>query len=159
MRVYTFRQNQYYESSDLFNEGYPLGDLEKHVDAIIRCFTKRRLFRELLEAHSQRNNLRGYILLHAHGLRKSKEWVFADGKRRNIVQNWIDSMDGHALAVLLRCCNPEDYKIHSEKSIVIHPRDSVNIIDLIRGNHLRIYVPGEGYIEDNYCRLRKSSEQ
>jgi hypothetical protein len=80
--------------------------------------------------------------------------MFADGRRRHIVQNWIDGIDGQALAILLRCCNPDGYKIHSENSIVIHPRDSVNIIDLIRGNHLRIYVPGEGYIEDNYYRLK-----
>jgi len=157
MRVYIFGKSQYHESSDFFNENYPLGDLEKHVDAIIRCFTKRRAFRELLESYSQRNNLEGYILLHAHGLKKSKEWMFVDGKRRHIMQNWIDHMDGQALAILLRCCNPKDYELHSKKSVIIHPRDSVNITDLIRGNHLRIYIPGEGYIEDNYYRLRKST--
>jgi len=159
MRTYEFGKNQFYESAQHHHDWYPREGLERHVSAVIGDFIKRRLFRELLELYGNQNDLEGYILLNAHGVRKSKKWMFADGKKRHSVQKWIDKRDGSCLAMLLCCCNPRNYEIHSEKSVVIHPKDAIGIVKLVRGGHLRMYVPGEGYLEDNHYRLRKAIEK
>ncbi|HLD42571.1 MAG TPA: hypothetical protein VJB08_01130 [Candidatus Nanoarchaeia archaeon] len=158
MRLYTFDHCEYYESSDFFDQERGSEDLEVYVGTIVREFTKRRLFREVLEAYSQRTHLTGYILLSAHGLEtdgSESKWIFFDGKREHIMQNWINKMDGQALALLLDCCNTQDYTIVSEQSVIIHPKDPIGILDLYRGGHLRMYVPGEGYLDTHY-QLRKT---
>ncbi len=154
MRKYTFGKIWYYESSDFFWD-CPVEKMKKEVNLTIKHFTKRSSFRKILEVWGQVNELEGYVLLHAHGTAKNGKWVFTDGGRGYDIQKWIDQMDGKALAILLQCCNPENCEIHSERSIIIHPKDRMNYIGLIRGGHLRIYVPGEGYLESNHYRMRK----
>lgn len=159
MRVYTFGENRYYESPHFFNEKCQIGELERFVNVLIKEFTKRSLFKELLELYGQRYNLQGYIILHAHSAKRGRRWMFANGGRGRIMQNWIDQMDGQALAIFLGCCNPKNRDISSKISVIIHPNDSINMMDLTRGGNLRIYVPGEGYLENNYYRLKKSIDK
>jgi len=157
MRNYIFGESQYYQSSDCSYRSNTPEDLERRVGSMVRYFTKRRLFRELLGLYGLRNRLSGYVLLEAHGVLDREEWMFFDGKRRYAMQNWIYGVDGQALAILLLCCDPHKYSICSEHSILIHPRDPIDIFDLIRGDHLKIYVPEYGYLDEGY-RLKKSIE-
>ena len=162
MKVYYFGKNRWYESQDYHeDEDDPIDWIKVHVDAMIKDFTKRKLFRELLDLYSYKHGLEGYFLLKAHANinSRNKEWYFSDGKRWHRIQNWINRLDGQGLALILISCNPKNNKIHSEKSIVIHANKSINIVDVARNRGMRIYVPGEGYLEDNHYRLKKAIEK
>jgi len=137
---------------------------EEHVESLedtVREFPTNRTLKELLEVYRRRSGLRGYALLDAHGKSEDGRWVFYDGERRCLVQNWIDQMDGRFLLLLLYCCNPRSHRIISERSIVVHGRG--NVFDL--GDHLSynhrtmIYVPGEGYLGRSYQEIRRALER
>ena len=118
-------------------------------------FIRSKTFREVLSAHHKETGLCGYLLLFAHGeVNGNGNWFFHDGERRLLMQNWIDRNDGNCLAMLLSCCNSRDYEVSSKKSIIIHPACD---IELMRPSNLRIFVPGEGYL-DKYRQRREYIE-
>ena len=127
------------------------GDVMRTVGYLLR----RRLFRELTESNS--SSFEGSILLRAHGARRKGSWVYSDGGRRNSVQRLIEKFDGVRSPLFLGICNKYDEEVSSRQSVIIHPRSKFNEFRLCRGKvPLRIYVPGEGYLEDDYYRLRKT---
>lgn len=156
MKKYEFRDVCYYESADYHALFDNAEDLEQHVSAIIKCFLRRRLFRELLHIYSDATALSGYAFLHAHG-RWEREWRFSDGRKRHKVQDFIDRLDGECAAVFLKCCNPWNLEIHSKKSIVVHADRTINIVDIVGGWVMRIYVPGWGYLDSGY-ELKRAIE-
>ncbi len=157
MRTEVFGKNIFCGSKEFYEEAHPeeLENLETYVNKIIRIFTRRRLFQELLTAHAARTGLEGYTVLEAHGTR-SKPWRFGDGERRLSMQGWIDRHDGYALALFIYACNSSNQEIHSRQSIVIHA--PCTIVDWNFDKKKipsRIYVPGEGYLENNHYKLRR----
>jgi len=160
MHRYKFNNITYYLSKDLFDKDFERDWLKRYMNRQLFHFTKRRAFREILDEYQKLSGLDGYILMHAHGTsNKRRFWSLVDGKRRINVQNWINRHDGEGLAMLLRCCNPRKEEIYSEKSIIIHPKDDINFVDLIRGGHLRIFVPKIGYLQDRKCALTETIEK
>jgi len=146
-----------------WGEAYTPADfLEKHSNAVIQCFTRRRLFRELLSSYADLHGLEGYVLLRAHGGLRKKKWAFSDfpgGGRGYLVHNFIDGLDGRCLAIFLDICHPRHAKVHAQKSIVIHPHGKVNLLALIKGQaDLMIYVPGYGYLENSHGLKRAIGE-
>ena len=149
MRVYDFGVHQYWAAKNLFNLSPE--DLEHYAITTMSLFMRRRLFREAIEANASVHCLEGCILLEAHGNAPNGEWFFRDGKRRYNMQNWIDNLDGSAAALLLNSCNRKDVEVQSKKSVVIHSRKETSNLELWRGKStLRIYVPGEGYLDSQH---------
>ena len=157
MQTYNFEGVKYYESKEFFDAECPTEQC--HVENTIFDFTKRHGFRRIIDVYKRTSGLEGYVLLHAHGSRKSQAWSFADGKRRHNMQDFIDRHDGDALAVLLQCCNPHKEEISSEKSLVIHAKHNFTWLDLMRGGHLRMFIPGIGYLEDRKYALTEAIEK
>jgi len=155
MKRFNFENICYYESADYHDLFDNPVDLERHLSAMIACFLRRRLFRETLHLYADVIGLSGYVFLHAHGCRSKREWIFVDGKRRHKVQDFIDRFDGECLAIFLKCCNPWNLEVHSKQSIVVHADRTINIVDIIRGGVMRVYVHGEGYLDSCY-QLRRA---
>jgi len=154
VKRYHFENIYYYESTDYHDLFDNPVDLERHLSAMIACFLRRRLFREILHLYAGVTGLSGYVFLHAHAGWK-REWIFVDGKRRHGVQDFIDRFDGECLALFLKCCNPWNLEVHSKQSIVVHADSIINLVDIIRGGVMRMYVPGEGYLDSCY-QLRRA---
>lgn len=159
MQRIIFDKNQLYLADNSHYTEDSLDFLEGHSDAIIRFFTRRKMFYNLLGLYGHKHDLEGYILLNAHGGVRHSRWVFLDGKEVYNVQDWIDQIDGSALAILLDLCNPQNHHVHSKKSVIMHPTSNVNLQDIIKGGCMRIYIPGEGYLEDNYYKLKKTIDK
>ena len=157
MRTYHFKGVVYYESKAFFDADYRVE--QRQVESTVFDFTKRYGFRRIIEAYKRVSGLDGYILLHAHGCRKNQAWTFADGERRHRIQDFIDRHDGDALAILLQCCNPHKKEIRSKKSLVIHAKHNLNFFDLIRGGHLRMFIPELSYLEDRKYALTEAIEK
>ena len=135
-------------------------ELEWEAQSTFRLFTRRKLFRELMMAHSIANNLRGYALVHAHGGDTDGIWTTHDESKRYAVQEIIDKFDGNVSTILLKCCNPGGLEITSKKSIIIHPNSALSSLDLmLRRKKLRLYYPGRGYLENNYRALRRTIDE
>ncbi|HLF54688.1 MAG TPA: hypothetical protein VI612_03130 [Candidatus Nanoarchaeia archaeon] len=133
--------------------------LEWAASAIVKDFLRRRLFRELLREYSESTGLKGYALLNAHGGPKNNRWQFWDGKSTVDVQDWINEMDGKYLAIFLKCCNRKNQDVESDASIVLHPHSKISQLQLMLGYSPRLHFPGEGYLERNPYRLRRTIEE
>lgn len=149
------------ESDDLAHDPKDYSDdfLEKHTNALVKCFLRRKLFRELLDRYEKVSCLEGYFFLNAHGgVNKDGKWIFSDGNVDYVFQDWIDNMDGRALVFFLYSCNPGSAEIHSSSSLVIHPRGDIDVRILSRGGALRLHMPERGYLDS--CRdLHKSIDE
>ena len=82
MRIYSFGTIQYWESSDIYYKDSSLDWLGRNVQEATHLFTRRKLFREIIELNAVKKDLEGYILLNAHGTTIKGEWSFCDGKRK-----------------------------------------------------------------------------
>ncbi len=133
-----------------------------HLRWTIHYFLSRRLVRELAEAHSRKNRLEGIMLLRGHGVRESDHYRYWDSwelKSSRLVQEWIDENDGSANLLIISACNPGNYSLSSGKSIVVHPDRNISYLDLLkrdRNKCIRIFVPGIGYVENNYRLLKRT---
>ncbi len=154
MKHIQFDNILYYESADNYIPLNKRSGLQKHSKALIKCFTRRRVYKEVI-THYYRTGLERYVLLKAHG-GKTVPWKFWDGKKKYLVQKFIDRHDEDSLAILLYCCNPSNQEIRSEHSIIIHPRANISVKELVRGNIMRMYVPKVGYLDYNYYHLEKA---
>jgi len=151
MRVFEYEDISLHISSDCLDEQrVAMGRsvlskrLERYARSIVRDF-KRLPDAKLVGTHQSNTGLEGYILLDAHGTLNERKWMFEDGKRKLIVQNWINKLDGKALALLLYCCNPHYHGITAKKSAVIHATMDVDRSHLARGRGFDVYIPGKGY--------------
>jgi hypothetical protein len=127
---------------------------------LILGFTRRRRFRHAIRVNGRRLNLQEDAVLIAHGSpgkRGTKIWRYYDEprKKREHVQNWIDSVDGEYRVLFLHVCNCRSLEIKSERSLVIHADHRFSLGDMLSNQvNLRIYVPEKGYLENNYQELR-----
>ncbi len=145
-----------YIASDLRED---VKSLEWSASAIVKDFLRRRLFRKLLQEYSARTGLKGYALLNAHGGPKNNRWRFWDGKSTVDVQDWINAMDGKYLALFLKCCNRKNQEVESDASIVLHPHSKISELALMQGYNPRLHFPGEGYLESNPYKLKRTIEE
>ncbi len=136
------------------------GGLEAHLKSFIWHFTRRILYRELLDVYSTKHGLEGHLLLkaHAHARPEDGTPTFYDRDRGYNLQNFVDKHDGRYLAILLFCCNEEHYELHSRASIIIHPNTCLNIVDLHNTKNLQLYMPNEGYLRTSR-QLRKAIDR
>jgi hypothetical protein len=155
MEKYVFGPDQLYAAHGVVDTDLSPDYFEKHILKTMDLFLKRPLIRKLLTNYGHKHNLQGRTLLQAHGMMGYSEWKFKDGNSDHTMQDWIDEQDGTTSAILLKSCNTDDFELYSKKSVLIHARRSFTQMDLIRHEPLRVFVPGEGYIEDNNYKLRK----
>jgi hypothetical protein len=133
----------------------------KRKEWLIHAFTKRPMVKELIDVWSQVKGLNGYAILEAHGNVIGGTWIFGDGQRTMPVQEWINVQDGHYAALMLVACNPDNKgTVTSQHSLILHPDRVLNFPDLVnlRGA-MRIFVPGEGYMEKDYRRIRSKIDR
>lgn len=129
---------------------------QKHKDHLIHMFTKRGKFRELLSCWQTAYGMNGSIILEAHGNYKDDRWVYyEDGRVVKTIQSWVDDMDGVAAALMIASCNPIGSEVVSQKSLVMHAgRLARTFPQMVHTPGLiRLYVPGEGYLEGAYNKL------
>ncbi len=131
-------------------------NFDTYVRWLTYDFTKRKTFKRLLDAYGRLTGIDGYALIEAHGSSHNGIWTFDDGSR---IQELLDEVDGKYMGVFLCVCNPDNSCIETEKSAVIHPAGNINRLGLMRWAPLRFYLPGEGYIEKRYERIRKALER
>lgn len=154
MKIYPFDSGEFYEAVQFHDHSSRQDFLEMHFKGMIFYFTKKRGVRNLLDAYGCRNRLEGYILLRAHGCRGYGEWIFSDGRRKHKIQDFIDRHDGRCLSLLLDVCNPWHLEVHAKKSVIIHPRGKINLLGILTGESMRVFVPGYGYAEENPSKVR-----
>jgi len=132
----------------------------QYIELLAREFFRRRLFKELVELHAQRNGLEGYAVLEAHAgsIGNSRRYYFWDNGWCYPVQDWIDKVDGEFAALLILACGTKRGRVSSQRSVVIHPTTTASgIVAMMRSKAcLRLYLPGTGYLGDNPYRLRKA---
>ncbi len=133
-------------------------DKKKHADKVMSNFTGDPLVEKLLNAFGSFHGLEGGVILDAPGKDLDNQWVYLfEGGLRVIQEHFIDKRDGDATVILLNVVNPENRDIESRRSIVIHPSDKYDLNVPYRGPGLRVYVPGEGYVEGG--KMRKLVER
>jgi len=162
MREQDHGQYRFFISSDMdffYTEGSATLSLEKfHKNQMEFMFSKRKMFRELLEAWGSVHNLSGYRLLEAHGDFYKKEWIYSENhKVVGRVQDWVDQNDGSAAALMITSCNPRRNKLSSEHSLVLHASKLVPALPsmIYTQGLIRVFVPGRGYMERDYKGLRR----
>jgi len=124
------------------------------------AFTKRRLYRELIDVWGTLYGLEGCAVLDAHGDTRDTpddQWFYYENNIPiNPVQTWVNELDGSYCALMIVACNPDNIEVYSERSLVFY-LDRVLIWPLLVGNRgaVRVYVPGEGFLEKEYKKLKK----
>ncbi len=124
---------------------------------LIHNFTRRTLFREILDGWSADNALQGIVLIEGHGGYNQKRWTLQE-KRNKItpVQEWVEQFDGKVAALFIQACNSRHSRVSSQKSLVMHPDRSFNWTDVLaRRLSVRLFVPGEGYVEKEYGKMKR----
>jgi len=137
--------------------GLSKNGLERHAKRIKSGFVSGPQLRDFLTAFGTANELEGCVILDATGKDLNGKWGFEDipesGREFTTVQSFINYVDGDAPIIMLNLGNPEDRKIESRHSIVMHlPRGQVPSVNY-RGP-LRIFVPGKGYVEGGKMEKR-----
>ena len=114
-----------------------------------RCAIEtNKKIKRILEEHSKSSGLDNFTMLLADACDDNRKWVFYDGKRKHIMQNWVNKMGGLSLAIIIASCNPKDQEIESKKSIVIHFRNKIKPYKILSDSYrIRAYIPNRGYLE------------
>ena len=123
----------------------------------IHYMIKRKLIWRLIKAHRQKTGLKGIVFLRGHGKAHSSKWSYFDYGTERLMQDWINTHDGKFNVLLVGVCNCQNYSVHAEKSIVVHPNGSIGLLSMMkrRGGYSRIYVPNFGYVEHEPYFLKK----
>lgn len=165
MREFDFGDLLYCVSADAYDIDRSLPVEERYLRVNIKAFTRRPTFRRLRALFEEATGLSGTAVLSAHGgrnrtMRKKKDWTSRDGERRCYVQSWIDRMDGQAASLMVLACNGYNNDVHAEDSLVFHPGASFKDITLRNGSvPIRLFVPGEGYVEDSYTKIYRAFDR
>lgn len=153
------------EKGDIFISGDSYEDLEEtmisdqrenYIGGIFSdVFEGRENLRQYIDLYAEISELKGFAALVAHGGTEKNKWVFADGRKTKLVQNWIHAVDGDYACLLLWVCNPGYHTAYSSKSLILSPdREFRNFEVGYGGPIFSLYSPvhGEvdGYILD-YC--------
>jgi len=152
---------QEYHSGKNVYFGFPDSEpdfLERHLEFLIQSFLRRKLFRTLIKSYGDVSGFEGYVVLETHGCHFENVWLYGDGRIAKTIQSFIDALDGKLLAILLFCCNPQNFEIQAEKSIVIHSDTELSLCSITRGGHLRLYLPEKGYLDTPY-KLRRTRKE
>jgi hypothetical protein len=131
----------------------------KHADYLLKALVRRRLFKQAIALWSEVNNLRGYIMLEAHGVDDNHEWRFIDEGIETSVQKWVDERDGQVASIIIVSCNPYNYNLVSEKSILVYLTQVTNLPDALRYGYARIYIPRMGHFDKDYRGLRRAVDK
>ncbi|MBI4058278.1 hypothetical protein HY408_00755 [Candidatus Gottesmanbacteria bacterium] len=159
-----FRSFRIYSAEDLIMHREPTFNhswTNRRTEFLVYMFTKRKLFREMLDVWQSAIGVTGYAILAAHG-DFDGQWVYYENDfRMGTVQEWVDKMDGSVAALMVTCCNPEECEIVSRKSLVLHPgRLARSFPEMVHTPGLiRLFVPPIGYVENDYKRLRRIINQ
>ncbi len=150
MRTVEMREHVYYVSEEI-NGGRndrTVKEQRRPPYILIDYYSTIPRFSRLVGDFARETGQRGFHILHAHGDSADNTWVYENSGGIFPVQNWIDAHDGQALALMIACCNPMGAEIQAQRSLVIHPRQSINLVMIAKDPKLlRVYVPGRGYLE------------
>lgn len=130
---------------------------ERRKELLVQVFTRRKMFRELLKVWPVATGLEGYAILDAHGGHIDGQWVYHEGDRiLGTIQSWIDSLDGSLAALMILACNPQKDTVTSQSSLVFHSNSAEMLpIMALHSEVISLYVPGVGYVEKDYKKLRR----
>ena len=93
-------------------------------------------------------------VLHAHGIDINGVWNYELQEGLYLpVQQWVNKYDGKASPLLIASCNPKNYEIESQSSVVLNSKgNTIMPLDSFIRDQMRIYNPGEGYVYDKRRR-------
>jgi len=131
----------------------------RHGNYVKNALVRRRLFKETINIWGQIHNLEGFILLEAHGSTNMEQWCFIDEKMETPVQRWVNGKDGQAASILIFSCNPNNFNLISQKSILVYLTQITNLPDALRFGYSRMFIPGVGYFDKNYKTLRRTIDK
>ncbi|MCH7850305.1 MAG: hypothetical protein IH845_01550 [Nanoarchaeota archaeon] len=160
MESHEFEKNRVYLTPE---EYFHFGDL-KFLEGVVSSMMKsgfigrRTTYGSLIDSFSRKTGLEGFAMLYGHGGYRDGVWFIGDEKRTP-VQNWIDSLDGERAVIALRICNPNNTEIKSKRSIVLHWNSAASLREVFQGGYVRIYVPGDGYLDGNYRGIKRALER
>lgn len=127
----------------------------------VSLLTNPPLFREAVQAWRVTSGLKRSAMLESHGIiRKNQkgedQWVFPDGGIHIPMQQWIDENDGKYAALIVFACNPRNDRVTSAASVILHANRDFSIYssEAYTTPLARLYVPKEGYLDEDPERLR-----
>jgi hypothetical protein len=142
-----------------FDEDPPM--LRRICRWILRSFLRRGKISNLIKAFASHHELQGIIMLITHAKTEKGIYVYGEKHKRRRIQDWIDKHDGKAAVLIIAACNPSNSPIHSRRSIILHADCAWCYFDFVcsRKKMLRAYVPGAGYVEDDYRKLNRLTKK
>lgn len=158
---FEFKKFTHIVSADMLSEHYDNPEHAPHRrEHVFNSFMRRAIVRELLQVWSERYNLNGFVIVEAHGT--AKPWRVNISRTPVTVQKIVNRLDGSKTAIMFFACNPRHEQISSRTSIVMHYNQSFRSVEAFSSldwnkHHMtaKVYVPGEGYVESDYRRLRR----
>ena len=110
------------------------------------CYFKKKMFPHI-------------AILHAHGGNIDHAWVYEDGGKDELLQEWIDRYDAKYDCLGLFSCNPHSVTPKSRRALLVVPDQIVGGIDergVQRECHFTLIHPKYGeidrYVVDYYLR-------
>ncbi len=105
-------------------------------------------YMKIAKVNSKKTGLERKAILTAHGMSIKGHWLYCNEDAGYPIQHWIDEVDGQYNVLILDVCNPKHSKISSEKSVIIHPNESVSNTRLMQDDvQFDVYIPGIGYLD------------
>ncbi len=150
--------NKLYISEDYWGINGYKGDLLDRTFNSLYIMGMKRSFGNLIGAYGAFRQTDGIYALFAHGNNYRNNWIYWDGTKNFPVQDWVDSVDGRSAAIFLFCCNPLNNTVASHESIVVHSTKAARHFNYLIGANLRLYFPGEGYLDDT-TRIKQLTAQ
>lgn len=109
---------------------------------------KNQDYVKIAKVNSRKTGLERKAILTAHGMCIKNHWFYCNEYAGYPIQHWIDEVDGQYNVLIIDVCNDKQAKISSEKSVVIHPNESISNRKLMQDNvQFDIYIPGIGYLD------------
>ena len=97
-----------------------------------------------------KKSLSKIAIIDAHGYDINDNWCYQDDNRYIPIQNWIKNNDGDYGVLFIHACNPGNYCIYSDKSLVVAPRTYFSLLRQLENKNIKVelYVPHRGFIDE-----------
>ncbi len=132
MKKYDFKHGVLFDAVKSIRSGRTeyLESPAMHAEKLIqRTFERDQEFKRYCDRFAEKEGLRPYCILDAHGDQIQNKWTFTDGNRREPVQSWVDENDGQFGTLVLHVCNPQHALPHSRKSLILVSDGDVMVRD------------------------------
>ncbi|MDP6249620.1 MAG: hypothetical protein QGH85_00200 [Candidatus Pacebacteria bacterium] len=95
--------------------------------------------------HKTRDFNKKIAVLDAHGSHCNGKWYFSDGKRNNLIQNWVRDKDGVYAAIILKVCNPGQLIAKTKSSLLMMADTSFSLLGIEYGMQICDWTPESGF--------------